>query len=97
MIPNVGNEGWHYHAVKRLSTLLGGISSKDKSDFYCFSCLHFFRTGNKFKFHEKICKIKDFFGIAMPSENDGCENNPEKSSTTITSEHIPCGCSMSTS
>ena len=97
MIPNVAKKGWHYLAVKRLSTLLGGISSKDKSDFCCFNCLHFFRTEKKLKFHEKICKIRDFFGIAMPSENDGCANNPEKSSTTITSEHIRCGYSMSTS
>ena len=27
---------------------------------------------------------------------DWCENNPKKSSTTKISEHIPCGCSMST-
>ena len=27
---------------------------------------------------------------------DGCENNPEKSSTTNVSEHIPSGFSMST-
>ena len=27
---------------------------------------------------------------------DGCKNNPEKSSTTKISEHIPCGYSMST-
>ena len=27
---------------------------------------------------------------------DGCENNPENSSTTKIVEHIPCGYSMST-
>ena len=27
---------------------------------------------------------------------DGCANNPEKSSTTVIGEHIPCGYSMST-
>ena len=29
---------WHYHAVKKLSTLLKGITSKNNYDFYCFNC-----------------------------------------------------------
>ena len=32
MIPNEVNEGWHYLAVKKLSVLLHGITSKH--DFY---------------------------------------------------------------
>ena len=35
MIPNEEKEGWHYLALKKLSTLLHGITSKHKSDFYC--------------------------------------------------------------
>ena len=31
---------WHYHAVKKLSALLRGITSKHHSGFYCLNCLH---------------------------------------------------------
>ena len=42
MIPNKEKEGWHYLAVKKLSTLLRGITSKHHGDFYCLNCLHSF-------------------------------------------------------
>ena len=35
---------------------------------YCLNCLHSFRTENKLKPREKVCKNKDFCGIVMPSE-----------------------------
>ena len=35
MIPNKEKEGWHYLAVKKLSTLLRGITSKHHENFYC--------------------------------------------------------------
>ena len=78
MIPNEEKEGreakskrrWHYLAVKRLFTLLRGITSKHHVDFYCLNCLHSFRTENKLRSHEKVCKHKDFCGIVMPSEKD---------------------------
>ena len=38
---------WHYLAVKKLSALLGGITSKHKGDFYCLNCLHSFTTQKK--------------------------------------------------
>ena len=42
------SEGWWYYlAVKRLSALLRGITSKNNGDFYCLNCLHSFRTKNK--------------------------------------------------
>ena len=47
MIPNEEKKRWHYLAVKMLSTLLHGITSKHKGDFYCLNCLHSFRTENK--------------------------------------------------
>ena len=37
-------EGWHYFAVKKLSALLRGITSKHYVDFYCLNCLRAFRT-----------------------------------------------------
>ena len=63
MIPNIEKEGWHYLAVKKLSPLLHRVTSKHKGDFYCLNCLHSFRTENKLKSHEKVCKNKDFCGI----------------------------------
>ena len=69
MIPNEEKEGWHYLIVNELSALSHGIISKHKSDF-----LHSFRTENKFKSHEKVCKSKGFCGIVMPSEKDNLIN-----------------------
>ena len=70
MVPNKEKEGWHYLAIKKLSALLYGITSKHKGDFYCLNCLHYFKTENTLKSHEKLCKNKDFCGIVMPSEKD---------------------------
>ena len=55
---------------KGLSALLHEINSKYKYDFYCLSYLHPFRTENKLKSYENVCKNKDIFGIAMPSQQD---------------------------
>ena len=77
MIPNEKKEGheskserrWHYSAAQKLSTLLREITSKH--DYcYCLNCLHSFKTENKRKFHEKVCKNKNFCGIVLPSEKD---------------------------
>ena len=57
-------------AVEKLSTLLRGIKPKHYGYFYCLNCLHSFRTENKIKSHEKVCKNKDFCGIAMSPEKD---------------------------
>ena len=51
-------------------TKLKGITSKHHCCFYCLQCLHSFRTENKLRCHEKVCKSKDFCGIVMPSEKD---------------------------
>ena len=70
MISNNEKEGLHYFAVKHFSALLRGITSKHHRDFYCLNCLHSFRTENKLKSHEKVCKNKDFCGTIMFSEKD---------------------------
>ena len=36
-------KGWNYLAVKKLSTLLRGITSKHLGDFYCLNCRYSFR------------------------------------------------------
>ena len=59
-MPNEEKEGWHNLPEKELPTLLRGITSKHHGDFYCLNCLHSFRTENKFKFHENLCK-NNFF------------------------------------
>ena len=42
MIPNEEKEGWHYLAVRKLPTLLRGITSKHHGDFYCLNWAEFF-------------------------------------------------------
>ena len=70
MIPKDEKEGWHYLTVRKLYTLLRGITSEHHGDFYCLNCLHSFRTENRLKSHEKVCKNKYFCGIVMPSEKN---------------------------
>ena len=67
MIPN--GEGWHYLAVKKLSPLLRGITSKHHSAFYCMNCLHSCSTEYKRESHKKVCENKDFRNAKMPSED----------------------------
>ena len=66
MIPK--KEEWHYLAVKNLSALLIGITSKDKGDFHCLNFPHYFRTKGKLESHKKVCNNKDFCSYAMPSQ-----------------------------
>ena len=47
-------EKWHYLAVKKLSVLLRGITSKHHGDFYCLNCFHSFQTGNKLQSHKRV-------------------------------------------
>ena len=68
MIPNE-EKGWDYLTVKKYS-LLHGITSKHKGHFYCLNCLHSFRTENKLKSHEEVCKNKDLCGIVMLSKKN---------------------------
>ena len=63
MIPNEEKEGWHYLAVKKLSTILREITSKHRGDLYCLICLDSFRIENELKSHEDVCKSKDFVGL----------------------------------
>ena len=65
MILNNEKEGWHYPAVKKLSALLKGITSKNNGDSYCLNWLYSFRTEYKLKFYEKVCKNKVFYGIVL--------------------------------
>ena len=68
MIPNGEGQWWHYLAVKTLSALLRGITSKNNGHFYCLDCLHSFRTKSKLESHQNVCENKDFCNVIMPSE-----------------------------
>ena len=59
----------HYLAVKKLSALLRGLTSKHDGDFYCLNCFHSFATENKHQSHIRVCENKDFCNIIMPSED----------------------------
>ena len=61
-------EKWHYLAVKRLSALFRGITSKHDGDFYCLNCFHSYTTENKLKRHKKVCKNHDYCYVEMPEE-----------------------------
>ena len=65
MIPNNEKEGWHCHAAKKLSALLRGTTSKHHGDFYCLNYLHSFRTENKPKSHEKVCKKYIYISVEL--------------------------------
>ena len=76
-----GTNNWHYLAIKNISGLLRGITSNHNGDFYCLNCLHSYRTKNKLKKHEKICKDHDFCHLEMPDvENNILESKPGKKS-----------------
>ena len=63
MSPN--EKGWHC-----LTALLRRMTSKNNGAFNDLKCLHPFRTENKLKVHEKVCKNKDFCGIAFSTQNN---------------------------
>ena len=44
------------------------IKKKNHGNFYCLNSHYSFRTENKVKSHEKVCKKKDLSGIVMPAE-----------------------------
>ena len=44
--------------------------SKNNGDFYCLNCLHSFRTENKLRCHNKVCKNNFFSGIVLPTQRD---------------------------
>ena len=67
MIPN--EEKWYCLAVKTLSFLFRGTTSKHHCDFYCLDCLHSLATENKRDSHKKARENKDFCNVYMPSED----------------------------
>ena len=76
-------ERWHFLSLpsnldadgfrrpkKAISRLLEGISSKSHGDFYCYGCLHSFRSETTLKNHIDVCKDKKFAKIELPNEEN---------------------------
>ena len=51
------DEKWHYLAVKKLSALLRGITSKHVRDFYCLNCFHSYSVKKNLRSMKKYVKI----------------------------------------
>ena len=63
-------EKWHYLAVKKLSALLKGITSKHKGDFYCLNCFHSYSTKEKLKKHRNVCENHYYCYVEMPEKDN---------------------------
>ena len=75
---------WHYLAVKSISMLFKGITSKNNGDFYCLNCFCSFRTENALKNHENVCRNHDYCYIEMPDkDNNILKYNPGEKSMKI--------------
>ena len=68
MITN--GEKWHYLAVKKLSALLRGITSKHVGDFYCLNCFGSYTTENKLEKQKNVCEHHDYCFVEMPVEDN---------------------------
>ena len=55
----IDREKQHSLAIKNLSSLLRGITLEHNGGVYCINYPHSFRTKNKFKAHNNICKNND--------------------------------------
>ena len=64
------SEKWHYLAVKILSVLFRGTTSKHEGNFYCLNCFCSYRTENKLKKHKKVCENYDYCYVEMPKEDN---------------------------
>ena len=63
-------EKWLYVAVKNLSALFRGITSKHVGDFYCLNCFCSYRTENKFKKHKNVCENHGYCYVEMLEEDN---------------------------
>ena len=61
---------WHYLAVKSLSALLRGVTSKHVGDFYCLNSFHCHITENKLKKHENVYENEDYCYVEIPNEDN---------------------------
>ena len=53
-----------------MSSLLRGKISNHVGEFYSLNCLHSYRTKNKLKKHENVCKYHDYCYVEMPKKDN---------------------------
>ena len=53
-----------------MSALFKVITSKHDGDVYCLNCFHLYRTENKLKKNENVCKNHDYCYVEMPDEDN---------------------------
>ena len=72
---------WHYLAVKSLSALIRGITSKYDWDIYCLNCFHSYIIKNKLEKHGRVCNYYDYCYVEISDENNKIlkHNHGEKS------------------
>ena len=63
-------EKWHCLAVKKLSALLKGMTSKHKGDFYCLNCFHSHSTKEKLKKHKNVYESHEYCYVEMPEKDN---------------------------
>ena len=61
---------WHYLAVKSLSALFRGITSKPDGDFYCSNCFYSYTIENKLEKHKKVFENHGYCYVKMPDEHN---------------------------
>ena len=61
---------WHYLAVKGLSALPRGITSKLDGEFYCWNCFHSYSTKNKLEKHKSLIEDRDYYYVEMPDKDN---------------------------
>ena len=61
---------WHYLALKKLSALLTGITSKHEGDLYCLNCFHSYSTKGKLKKYKDVCENHNYSYPEMPEEDN---------------------------
>ena len=82
MITDDGKK-WHYLAVRRLTTLLRGITSNHHRYFYCLNCFHSYTAHNTLKKHERVCNNHDYCRIDIPIKHEKIKFLPGEKSLNV--------------
>ena len=53
---------------KKFVSILKGIKSNHKEDFYCLNCFHSYSAKEKLKKHEKVYNDHDYCHLEMPDK-----------------------------
>ena len=81
------NEKWHYLVV------ISKTTSKHDREVHCLNFFHSFRTENKLKDHENVCKNCDYCYIEMLKKESILKYNHGKKSTTASGYSLFTHCS----